>query len=145
MNDENLIPNSARTPSETREMGRAGGIASGRSRRIKSRGRQLVLDLLAGRETDPKVVASLEAEGINAKDLTREVAMHLRQIDKAIKKADSYAYNSVLKAAGILTDEVNIGARDGAVQVIVGSPEAAKGLQRAMETGAQPRDPDKED
>lgn len=142
MNEQNLQPGVYQL---SQEEAKKGGIASGRSRRIKSRGRQLVLDLLAGRETDPKVVASLEAEGINAKDLTREVAMHLRQIDKAIKKADSYAYNSVLKAAGILTDEVNIGARDGVVQVIVGSPEAAAGLQNALKTGAQPAQPKTDD
>ena len=33
MNDGNLIPNSERSPSELREMGRKGGIASGKVRR----------------------------------------------------------------------------------------------------------------
>lgn len=35
MNDENLIPNSERTPSELREITRKGGINSGKSRRKK--------------------------------------------------------------------------------------------------------------
>lgn len=35
MNNQNLIPNSERTPSELREMGRKGGIKSGESRRKK--------------------------------------------------------------------------------------------------------------
>ena len=35
MNDSNLIPNTERTPEELREMGRKGGIASGKSRRKK--------------------------------------------------------------------------------------------------------------
>ena len=35
MNDENLIPNSERSPEELREMGRKGGIKSGESRRRK--------------------------------------------------------------------------------------------------------------
>lgn len=35
MNDENLIPNSERSPEELREMGRKGGIRSGESRRRK--------------------------------------------------------------------------------------------------------------
>lgn len=35
MNDENLIPNSERTPSELREISRKGGINSGKSRRKK--------------------------------------------------------------------------------------------------------------
>lgn len=33
MNDNNLIPNSERSPEELREMGRKGGIKSGESRR----------------------------------------------------------------------------------------------------------------
>lgn len=35
MNDSNLIPNTERTPEELREMGRKGGIASGKARRRK--------------------------------------------------------------------------------------------------------------
>ena len=35
MNDSNLIPNTERTPEELREMGRKGGIASGKVRRRK--------------------------------------------------------------------------------------------------------------
>lgn len=35
MNEENLIPNSERSPEELREMGRKGGIASGKARREK--------------------------------------------------------------------------------------------------------------
>ena len=140
MNDQNLIPNSQRSPEELREQTRRGGIASGKARRLKSRGRQLVLDLLAGREADPKIVASLEAEGINPKDLTREVAMHLRQIDKAIRKADTFAYNSVLKAAGLAEDVVNFQGT-GTVNVLLNDPAAAAGLQKAIATGAQPKEP----
>ena len=33
LNDSNLIPNSERSPEELREMGRKGGIASGKARR----------------------------------------------------------------------------------------------------------------
>lgn len=37
MNEGNLIPNSERSPSELREMGRKGGIKSGESRRRNKR------------------------------------------------------------------------------------------------------------
>ena len=40
MNDENLIPNSERSPSELREMGRKGGIRSGEVRRRKKQARE---------------------------------------------------------------------------------------------------------
>ena len=105
MNDDNLVPNSQRTPSERRENARLAGIASGRARRIKARGKALVRDLLALKEPDPKVVAELERYGVNTKDITEEVAMHLRQIQKAVRTADTKAYNSVLRASGHFDDE----------------------------------------
>ena len=40
MNDENLIPNSQRTPSELRAQTRKGGVASGRARRDKRDSRE---------------------------------------------------------------------------------------------------------
>lgn len=42
MNSSNLIPNTERTPEELREMGRRGGIASGKARRKKKKLQQEV-------------------------------------------------------------------------------------------------------
>lgn len=46
MSDCNLIPNHGRSPDELREMGRKGGIASGKARREKSRKRKAARVLL---------------------------------------------------------------------------------------------------
>lgn len=46
MNDENLIPNSQRSPTEVRENGAKGGIASGEARRRKRAFRELIEDML---------------------------------------------------------------------------------------------------
>lgn len=46
MNDSNLIPNTERSPEELREMGRKGGIASGKSRRKKRELQKLAKMLL---------------------------------------------------------------------------------------------------
>lgn len=46
MNEKNLIPNTERSPEELREMGRKGGIASGRARRRKRDLRKLASMLL---------------------------------------------------------------------------------------------------
>jgi len=46
MNDENLIPNSRRSPTEVRENGAKGGIASGEARRRKRAFRELIEDML---------------------------------------------------------------------------------------------------
>lgn len=50
MNDSNLIPNTERSPSELREMGRKGGIKSGETRRRKRELRKLAKILLDKRE-----------------------------------------------------------------------------------------------
>lgn len=144
MNDENLIPANERSESERRAIAQAGGRASGRARRIKSRGRQLIRDLLALKCQDPQIVDTLCREyGINSADLTNEVAMTLRQVQKATRKADTNAYNSVLRAAGI-ADEVAPSGPSVGLQIIVNSPEAAEGLRKAIATGAQPAAPENE-
>lgn len=102
MNDENLIDGAHRSQSEARENGRKGGIASGKARLRKKHGEELVRALLAMKEPDPKIIASLEAYGIDAKDVTREVAMHHRQIEKAIRSGDTPAYKAVNEASGYL-------------------------------------------
>lgn len=114
MNDENLIPTQVQSGKEAAEMGHRGGIASGKARRLKSKRRALLLELLELRQPDDKVVADLQRFGLESDDITNEVAMHLRQIDKAIRKGDTNAYREVMKTAGILTEDINLAAQDGA-------------------------------
>lgn len=54
MNDENLIPNSERTPSELREQTRRAGIASGKARRAKADLRKAMQEALNSTFTDSK-------------------------------------------------------------------------------------------
>ncbi|MGI6010179.1 MAG: hypothetical protein ACOX8H_01600 [Ruminococcus sp.] len=46
MNHSNLIPNTERTPEELREMGRKGGIASGKARRRKKQLKEVMKILM---------------------------------------------------------------------------------------------------
>ena len=142
MNNENLTPfTSAQSREEAARNGRAGGRASGRARRIKSRGRKLIQELLALKCQDQSIIDNLCREyGINPADLSNEVAMTLRQMQKATRKADTFAYNAVLKAAGI-ADELPASGPSIGLQINVGTPEAAEGLRHAIETGAQPAKP----
>ena len=48
MNSSNLIPNHERSPEELREMGRKGGIASGKARRRKKQLKQTLQVLTDG-------------------------------------------------------------------------------------------------
>ena len=63
MNDENLIPNSERSPSELREMGKKGGIRSGEVRRRNKRLREsaeLLAEIIAESEEGKKLIADLK-------------------------------------------------------------------------------------
>lgn len=140
MNDENLIKP---TPSQARELGRRGGIASGKARLRKKHGRELLRLLLSMPETDPRILEEMERLGIAGKDVTSEIAMHARQIEKAKRKADTVAYNAVIKAAGYADDEPV--RADTHIHLELTDPSALAGLQTALESGAQPRKPEGEE
>ena len=64
MNNSNLIPNTERSPEELREMGRRGGIASGKSRRKKRELQKLAQMLL-----DEQIAESFkEIVGVKAEE-----------------------------------------------------------------------------
>jgi len=120
MNEQNLIPFDKRTESEQREIRRKGGIASGKARLKKKAGKELVRAILAMKEKDDKIQEEIRKEGIVDADMTKEVAMHVRQIQKAIRKADTKAYSAIMKAAGYTEDEgVNINIASEEPPVIV--------------------------
>ena len=133
MNDQNLIPFNQRTESEQRAITRKGGIASGKARLRKKHGRELMQALLSMREPDPRIIAELESLGIDAKEITKEVAMQARQIEKAIRKADTNAFNAVNKAAGY-TEEAPAG-NNVSVNIVVRSQEEADKIRNIGSIG----------
>lgn len=65
MNEDNLIPNSERSPSELREMGRKGGIRSGEVRRQNKRIREkaaLLAEIFTESEEGKKLIADLRKQ-----------------------------------------------------------------------------------
>ena len=58
-NEQNLIPNSDRTPSELREMARNGGLASGEARRKRKTLKEELLLMLSEGETQQSVTLAL--------------------------------------------------------------------------------------
>ena len=65
MNEDNLIPNSERSPSELREMGRKGGIRSGEVRRQNKRIREnaeLLAKIFTESEEGKKLIADLRKQ-----------------------------------------------------------------------------------
>lgn len=62
-NEQNLIPNEARTPAERRENARKAGIASGKARAQKRTMREIAKMVGELPVTDPKMLAALHAAG----------------------------------------------------------------------------------
>ena len=64
-NEQNLIPNSERTPSELREMARNGGLASGEARRKRKTLKEELLLMLSEGDIQEKISIALINEAIN--------------------------------------------------------------------------------
>lgn len=96
MNDKNLIPNSERSPSEVRENGRKGGIASGKVRRKKRDMREAAKVLLDTEVKNPRVRRKMKDNGIDDDDLTNQMAVLLSMFMSAV--------NGNVRAAEFLRD-----------------------------------------
>lgn len=99
MNDENLIPISSRSPSEVRQMGRKGGIASGEARRRKRDMQQTLNMLLDLPLKKGKLQQIRNLSEVKGKNITAEQAILLAQINKALK-GDTRAATFVRDTAG---------------------------------------------
>lgn len=96
MNDKNLIPNSERSPSEVRENGRKGGIASGKVRRKKRDMREAAKVLLDTEVKNPRLRRKMKDNGLDDDDLTNQMAVLLSMFMSAV--------NGNVRAAEFLRD-----------------------------------------
>lgn len=84
MNASNLIPNSARTPEELREIARKGGIASGEARRKKKKFKEdfeLLLSLPANSKKSKDVLKNM---GIEKDDRLYQMALVVSIYNRAL-------------------------------------------------------------
>lgn len=81
-NEENLIPFNERSVSETRELGRKGGIASGIARRKKANMKKTLDAFLVSPVASPKMAETLKEMGFEA---DFESALIMVAIQKALK------------------------------------------------------------
>jgi hypothetical protein len=99
MNQDNLIPNSQRTPEELREITRKGGIASGKARRAKRDRHKRIQELFALAVKDPKLKANLEKMGIDVTDADLETAADARVMVELLRKGDYKAWQAMKQEA----------------------------------------------
>ena len=81
-NEQNLIKNSERTPSERRENAKKAGIASGKARRKKANLKKAFETILQADVASPNVKKQLEDLGF---DTTNEMALAMVMMQKAMK------------------------------------------------------------
>lgn len=81
-NEQNLIKNSERTPSERRENAKKAGVASGKARRKKANLKKAFETILQADVASPNVKKQLEDMGF---DTTNETALAMVMMQKAMK------------------------------------------------------------
>lgn len=94
-NEENLIKNNQRTPSELREITQKGGVASGKARRRKKLLKDTVNMLLALPMQEGQLDKLTDLKSVKDKNITVEEAMVLKQIQNAMK-GDLRAFESII-------------------------------------------------
>ena len=81
-NEQNLIKNSERTPSERRENAKKAGVASGKARRKKANLKKAFETILQADVASPSVKKQLEDMGF---DTTNEMALEMVMMQKDMK------------------------------------------------------------
>lgn len=110
MNDQNLIPNEMRTPSERRENARKAGIASGKARKEKADLRKLMKMMVDERMAEQDIT--------HAQRLTMsllEIAENPKQGGSAVR-----AYETIMRVLGQDTAEVETDALRQAREILGG-------------------------
>lgn len=97
-NEQNLIPNSDRTPEELREQTRRGGIASGEARRAKKTLRERV-KMFGELKIDGKAKRQMMEVGISEDDCDRFTQAAVSLFQKALK-GDVSAFNAIRDIIG---------------------------------------------
>lgn len=104
---ENLIPLSKRSDADVKRITSMGGVASGEARRKRADRKARIRELMSIMVKDKSILDDLDKYIDTDNGIDLETAMDMRQIIKAIKKADTYAYQTLKdEAYGKMKQEV---------------------------------------
>lgn len=109
-NEQNLIPNSERTPEQRREMARNGGRASGVARRRKKSLREAADLYLSLPVASQKHWNEISKQGVDPEDIDNQMAM-IVGLTQAAMKGDA-------KAAKIIVDLLGENAKDDTTEAV---------------------------
>ena len=107
-NEQNLVPNSARTPSERRENASKAGVASGKARRRKKSMKQKMQLLLSLPAADNDQ-AELTAMGVDPEDMDNEMVL-VKALFLAAAEGDTRAFDRIqdVLARSVAREELSI-------------------------------------
>ena len=97
-NEQNLVPQAERSPREAREMGRKGGVASGKARRRKKSMKQKMQLLLSLPAADNDQ-AELTAMGVDPEDMDNEMVL-VKALFLAAAEGDTRAFDRIQDVLG---------------------------------------------
>ena len=125
--NNNLIPNSERTPEELREMTRKGGIKSGEARRAKKTLREFGQAFLM-QETSPVFQGLMDTHRVNDEDMTNLAALFVRVFNRAMSTGDLNAARQVVEWAGMaplqeMRENEAIAKMSQVMQLVQGTPD----------------------
>lgn len=94
MNEKNLIPNNLRSPSEVRENGKKGGIASGIARRKKKNTAELINAMLSAKTNgeNQELLQNLYGDAIDTAEMDMNALCVAGLISKTVKDGDTKAF-----------------------------------------------------
>ena len=99
-NEQNLIPNEERTPSERRENARKAGVASGKARREKKTIQKILIDYLDNDVQDIKSLHKVAVTaGISSDQSVKELATAVCLLN-TLKKGDVDKLHSLMALLG---------------------------------------------
>ena len=99
----------------------------------KKRGKELMLLLLERKVQDAKILDTMKAAGYNPEEISNELALHQRQIEKAQKTGDTKAYKAIMKMAGYDEQTINL---KGVAPIVAKDAEDAAKIQGLLDSVA---------
>ena len=130
-NEKNLVPQTERSPSEAREMGRKGGIASGASRRRKKslkQKMQLLLSLPAAGNDQ----AELAAMGVEPGDMDNEMVL-IKALFLSAAEGDTKAFDRIQDVLGKSVAREELALKKQEAKRRAASGEDTQAMKKAVE------------
>ncbi len=130
-NEKNLVPQTERSPSEAREMGRKGGIASGAARRRKKslkQKMQLLLSLPAAGNDQ----AELAAMGVEPGDMDNEMVL-IKALFLAAAEGDTKAFDRIQDVLGRTVAREELALKKQEAKRRAASGEDTQAMKKAVE------------